>query len=79
MISTNHDGLRDTLHDFVPFLPFVIITVSDGYHVLVGRKTFEMAVTEELLKRAQPYGIFDHEAVRIRYEYEPELTQATEP
>lgn len=40
--------LEELLEDVLPFLPFVIIAIGEGPKVMVGRKTFELAVTDGL-------------------------------
>ena len=37
-------NMEDFMHDIFPLLPFVIITISEGRKVFMGKKTFEMAL-----------------------------------
>ncbi|QQE75791.1 hypothetical protein KDJ56_07605 [Brevibacillus composti] len=52
-IETPLEQLADAL---LPGLPFLVITVSEGRHVLMGRKTFELALVDAL-ERSMKSGI----------------------
>lgn len=46
-------GIIDTISEFVPGLPFVLIATTEGHSVLTGRKTLETALGETLKRSAK--------------------------
>ncbi len=40
---------------------------TGSWHIMIGRGPEELPLTDERLATAQPYGVFGHEGLRLRY------------